>query len=330
VKIPTPNRIPPFCFPQVGTIGAEHLRTRLLALIEAAAPDGQPGDCEIAFPLPPQIISLADLSVSMADKPSENVLLCDGKLIWRAALPAQRTQFKTQYTAVGKGLYDLSLAAGGLVDRYKVLLTANGSDVRLLELSLQPTSFDHTAGSSTYQWDYSRLVFGRPVRVDVLGIAPIDRLGELRWLGPLSVVIFGLLIGLVVQAAAVPQFDRWTLLLTVGTFAAAYPLMYFAQEYVSLFVAMLVSGGLAIVIISIRAITLMPLLRAVFGILMPAVTIMAITLCAAVWPQLQGVLLTLLGLGFFVAAMMLMPKVAAADNNFWALTSGRLPASNAP
>jgi hypothetical protein len=280
--------------------------------------------------LPPQIISLADLSVSMADKPNEDVMLRDGKLIWRGALPVERTQFKAKYTAVGKGLYDLSLVAGGLVDRYKVLLTANGSDVRLLELSLQPTSFDHTAGSSTYQWDYSRLVFGRPVRVDVLGIAPIDRLGELRWLGPLSVVIFGLLVGLAVQAAAVSQFDRWTLLLTVGTFAGAYPLMYFAQEYVSLFVAMVISASLAILIIAIRAITLMPLVRAAFGILMPAVAIMAITLCAAVWPQLQGVLLTLLGLGFFVAAMMLMPKVAAADNNFWTLTSNREPASAAP
>src|SRR3954465_1359690 len=170
----------------VGTTSPDSIyEARFDGTIEAAAPDGQPGDCEIAFPLPPKIISLADLSVSMADKPSDNVLLRDGKLIWRGALPAERTQFKTRYTAVGKGLYDLSLAAGGLVDRYKVLLSANGSDVRLLELSLQPTSFDHTAGSSTYQWDYSRLVFGRPVRVDVLGIAPIDRLGELRWLGPL-------------------------------------------------------------------------------------------------------------------------------------------------
>ena len=54
---------------------------------------------------------------------------------------------------------------------------------------------------------------------DVLGIAPIDRLGELTWLGPLSVLVFGLMVGLVVRAASVPRFDLWMLLLTVGTFA---------------------------------------------------------------------------------------------------------------
>ena len=140
--------------------------------------------------------------------------------------------------------------------------------------------------------------------------------------------IFGLLVGLVVQAAAVPQFDRWMLLLTIGTFAAAYPLMYFAQEYVSLVIAMLISGGVAITIIGVRAVSLMRVTRAVFGILIPAAIIMAITLCAAMWPQLQGILLTVLGLGFFVAAMMLMPKVAVSGNSFWGLTSG--PVANSP
>src|SRR5205807_10482687 len=62
------------------------------------------------------------------------------------------------------------------------------------------------------------------------GIAPIDRLGELTWLGPLSVLVFGLMVGLVARAASVPRFDLWMLLLTVGTFAGSYPLMYFAQE----------------------------------------------------------------------------------------------------
>src|SRR5262249_56145774 len=98
-------------------------------------------------------------------------------------------------------------------------------------------------------------LFGQPVRLDVLGIAPIDRLGELTWLGPASVVVFGLLVGLVVRAAAVPRFDRWMLLLTVGTFAGAYPLMYFAQEYISLGTAVLSSAGGALPIIGIRAVT---------------------------------------------------------------------------
>jgi hypothetical protein len=36
---------------------------------------------------------------------------------------------------------------------------------------------------------------------------------------------------------------------------------------------------------------------------------MALTLVAAVWPSLQGILLTVLALAFFIAAMILLPKV---------------------
>ncbi len=262
--------------------------------IDAASPGEQSQDCEITLPLPPQIISLADLSITIAGAPSEKVTLRDGKLIWRGSLPAQPTPLKVSYSAVGKGLYELSTTPGGLLDNYKVSLTAKGSDVRLLELSLQPTSLARSGGSSTYRWDYARLLFGRPVSIDVLGIAPIDRLGELTWLGPMSVVAFGLLVGLVVQAASVPRFDRWTLLLTIGTFAGAYPLMYFAQEYVSLLPAVLISGALAIATIAIRAVTLMGFWRALLGVVTPATAILAITLSAAVWPQMQGILLTIL------------------------------------
>jgi hypothetical protein len=245
----------------------------------------------------------------------------DGKLIWRGSLPASPTSLNVTYTAVGKGLYELSVAPGGLLDQYQVALTAKGSDVRLLELSLQPTGLERSGGSSTYRWDYDRLLFGRPVRIDVLGIAPIDRLGELTWLGPASVVLFGLLVGLVVQAASVPGFDRWMLLLVIGTFAGAYPLMYFAQEYMPLLSAVLVSGAVAIGIIAIRTMTLMGFWRALIGVVVPAVAILAITLCAAVWPHLQGILLTIVGLGFFVAAMTLMPKINVQQTNFWGLVS---------
>ena len=311
----------------VGTATPESIyEARFVGKIEATAPSNTSGDCEIALPLPPQIISLADLSITFADEPSERVSLLDGKLVWRGTLPAQRTALNVTYTAVGKGLYELSVAPGGLLDAYKVSLMAKGSDVRLLELSLQPTSFDRSGGSSIYRWDYSRLLFGRPVRIDVLGIAPIDRLGELTWLGPVSVVAFGLLVGLFVQAASVPRFDRWMLLLTIGTFAGAYPLMYFAQEYVALLPAVLISGAVAIAIIGLRATTLMGLWRGLLGVAVPAAAIMAITISAAVWPQQQGILLTMLALGFFITAMMLMPKISAGENNFWGLTSGPTPA----
>ena len=106
------------------------------------------------------------------------------------------------YSAVGKGLYTLSVPPGQILDAFKIALTANGSDVRMLELSLQPTNLERLPGQTRYVWDYQRLLYGRPIALDVLGIAPIDRLGELSWLGPVSVIVFGLLIGLVSRARA--------------------------------------------------------------------------------------------------------------------------------
>ncbi len=70
----------------------------------------------------------------------------------------------------------------------------------MLELSLQPTKLVRGNGQTVHTWDYKRLLFERPIALDVLGIAPIDRLGELTWLGPASVVVFRLLLGLVAHA----------------------------------------------------------------------------------------------------------------------------------
>jgi prepilin-type N-terminal cleavage/methylation domain-containing protein len=307
----------------VGTVTPESIyEARFEGTIVAAGPSDREGECEIALPLPPQIISLADLSIKIGGESNERVTLRDGKLVWRGDLPAEPTTLNVIYTAVGKGLYELSSAPGGLLDKYEVSLTAKGSDVRLLELSLQPTSLERSGGSSTYRWDYARLLFGRPVRIDVLGIAPIDRLGELTWLGPLSVVAFGLIVGLVVQASSVPRFDRWMLLLTIGMFAGAYPLMYFAQEYVTLTQAIAGSAAAALAVIAVRTVTLMGFWRAMLGIVAPAAAIMAIALAAAILPQMQGILLTALALGLFVAAMTLMPKVTAAGGNLWGFSSG--------
>jgi hypothetical protein len=294
----------------VGTTSPESIyEARFTGKIQAARPQKEAGECELELPLPPQIISLADLSVMAGGKPSELVALRNDKLVWRGALAAEPTPLEVTYTAVGKGLYELSVPPGGILDRFEVSLAASGSDVRLLELSLQPTSLVRSAGTTTYTWDYKRLLFGQPVRLDVLGIAPIDRLGELTWLGPVSVMVYGLLVGLFIRAMGVADFDRWMLLLTVGIFAGAYPLMYFAQEYMSLTQAVLISGGVALAIIAVRAVTLMGLWQALSGIVLPAAAIMTITLLAAIWPSLQGILLTTEALGFFIAAMMLIPRI---------------------
>lgn len=276
--------------------------------IRAAHPDSDQGECEIELPLPPQVISLANLSIQVDGEPSEAVTIRQGKMVWRGKLPSVMTSMEVTYSAVGKGLYELSVPPSSILNEFDVSLIARGSDLQLLELSLQPTSVDRSSGSSTYRWQYERLLFGQPVRLDVLGIAPIDRLGELTWLGPLSVVLFGLLTGLVVQAAAVKRFDRSMLLLTVGAFAGAYPLMYFAQEYVPLSVAVLVSASVVLAIIGVRAATLMGWKLAFLGVVVPAAVILTVTLAAAIWVRLQGILLTAEALVFFVAVMSLLPR----------------------
>ncbi len=72
----------------------------------------------------------------------------------------------------------------------------------MLELSLQPNSLEQSSDSTTYTWEYKRLVQARPIAIDVLGIAALDRLGELTWLGPLSVLVFGILIALIARKCA--------------------------------------------------------------------------------------------------------------------------------
>src|SRR4029077_2389173 len=104
----------------------------------------------------------------------------------------------------------------------------------------------------------------------------------------------------------------WRVLLSVGTFAGAYPLMYFAQEYIALGPAVLISAGFALTVIGVVAIALMGLSLALGGVLLPATAILAVTLTAAIWPALQGMLLTVDVLGFFIAAMLLARIRAAA------------------
>jgi prepilin-type N-terminal cleavage/methylation domain-containing protein len=268
------------------------------------------GENEVRLPIPPQVISLADLAVSVNGKPSDDVTLRDDRLVWSGVLsPDAPASFDVTYTAVGKGIYQLQPPPGKILDEFKIHLTARGSDVRMLELSMQPTKLSRMSGGTSYAWEYKRLMFGRPIAVDVLGIAPIDRLGELTWLGPLSVVIFGLIVGLVAHAFDVKHFDKWMLLLVLGTFTAAYPMMYFAQEFIPLNLATNLCGGSVLLIIAWRTISIMGWRLGIFGAVVPAALVMAATLLAAVRPNLQGIILTTVSLVLFVVIMMLAPRM---------------------
>ena len=168
----------------VGTAQPESIYTAQLSTKFAAFNPGPKGECEVLLPLPPQIISLADLEVTINSVPSESVEIRGDKLVWYGVLPAEPTPMTIAYSAMGKGLYNLQTPPSGILDTFHIDLTAIGSDVRMLELSLQPTKYARGNGQTVYTWDYKRLLFGRPIALDVLGIAPIDRLGELTWLGP--------------------------------------------------------------------------------------------------------------------------------------------------
>jgi prepilin-type N-terminal cleavage/methylation domain-containing protein len=293
----------------VGTAQPESIYTAQLVTKFSAFNPGPKGECEVLLPLPPQIISLADLEVTVNSVASESAEIRGDKLAWYGILPAEPTPMTIGYSAVGKGLYNLQTPPSGILDTFHIDLTAVGSDVRMLELSLQPTKYARGNGQTVYTWDYKRLLFGRPIALDVLGIAPIDRLGELTWLGPSSVVIFGLVLGLIARAFKFQKIDRWMLLLILGTFTAAYPLMYFAQEFISLNAAILASSAIVLVIIAVRSLTIMELRLAVIGVLAPAASILALTLVAAIHTRLQGMLITIVGIALFVVAMTLMPRL---------------------
>lgn len=49
--------------------------------------------------------------------------------------------------------------------------------------------------------------------------------------------------------------DRWMLMPVLGTFAGAYPLMYFAQEFIPLDAARFGATGLVVLVIAARTVS---------------------------------------------------------------------------
>ena len=282
--------------------------------IEAKSPGTAQGKCQIELPLPPKIISLADVEVTVDGEPNEDFVLGRGRLIWHGTLDSEKTsEITVGYSATGKGVYTLEKPPGTIIDLFKTKLIANESNIRMLQLSLQPSSLEGLSDTTTSTWEYKRLVVAQPIAIDVLGIAATDRLGKLTWLGPVSVLAFGILIALVAFAHDPEKLNGWVLVLVVGCFAAGYPLMYFLQDSVSLSTAIGVAALMAIGIVAWRIITLFGLRQGLFGgVLLPA-ALMALTLAAttATKSAIQGVLLTVMAIFTFVVAMIMLPRAQA-------------------
>ncbi len=94
----------------IGTVTPESIyEARFSGKIQAVrGGDDKAEQCDLELPLPPQTISVAELSITADGKPSEMVALRDGKMVWRGPLGPQPVALEIAYTSVGKGLYELS------------------------------------------------------------------------------------------------------------------------------------------------------------------------------------------------------------------------------
>ncbi len=85
--------------------------------------------------------------------------------------------------------------------------------------------------------------------------------------------------------------------------------MYFAQEFIPLPAAIFASSALVLSVIAVRSVTMMGVQLGLCGTVLPAAAILSVTLLAAIYTRLQGILITSLGIALFVGAMLLMPRL---------------------
>jgi hypothetical protein len=253
------------------------------ASITAQSPLGYEGKSQIELPLPPRVISLAELDIKVNGDTSEDFNLRRNRLIWEGVLSSENSsQINVNYSAIGKGIYTLEKPSGKIIDLFKTKLIANRSNIRMLELSLQPNGVEYSSDQTTYTWEYKRLVVGQPIAIDVLGVAGIDRLSELTWLGPLSVLVFGILIALTALAYDPEKLTGWVLVLLVGCFAGGYPLMYFLQDFVPLWTAIVISALIIVAVVLWRMTSLCGFRHGIFGGLVLPIAVLLLTVSAAV------------------------------------------------
>jgi len=85
--------------------------------------------------------------------------------------------------------------------------------------------------------------------------------------------------------------------------------MYFAQEFIPLNAAIVVSSAFVLLIIAIRSMTIMDLRLGLLGIVLPAAAILTVTVIAAIQPRLQGILITCTSMVIFLVTMLLAPRM---------------------
>jgi len=93
----------------IGTADPESIYTAQLTAQFQAFNPVKSSECEVLLPLPPQIISLAELEVTVNSQPSESVEVRGNKLVWFGTLSGEPTPMSITFAAVGKGLYNLQI-----------------------------------------------------------------------------------------------------------------------------------------------------------------------------------------------------------------------------
>ena len=299
----------------VGTAAPESIYTLDFKATIMAESEPDTELSEIALPIPPEVVSLSDLEFKTNGDRSEAFSLRDGYLVLTGRFGAGNpVRLDVTYSAVGKGIFILSRPAGRVVDLFKATLITHRSDIRMLDLSLQPNEVTQDAGATTYKWEYPRLVVARPIRIDVLGISATDMLWRLTWTGPISVAAFAILYLLMAFAAGPERFSAWTVVLVVGCFTAAFPLMYFMQEFGSLTFAVTAAVAVVTAIILARTATLLGLRAAIVaGAFLPvALALLAVGAAVSERLAVRGTFLTVEALAFLVLSMIYLPAAKAA------------------
>jgi hypothetical protein len=121
----------------VGTIVPVSLyEVQFKGKLEARAPARTTGEYYIALPLPPEIVSLAELEVRVGDQVCEDVVIVPRQLRCTVSLNDSPQSIEAHYSAVGRGVFGLEIPEGGVEDTLALTVRTSGSDVRLMELSL--------------------------------------------------------------------------------------------------------------------------------------------------------------------------------------------------
>ena len=282
--------------------------------VEEPSPKEEQEECQIDLPLPPKIISLAEVDFRVNGQPSEGFHLEANHLIWEGPLNVGKTRQDRRQLfrhrqgglharkTVRENHRSVPHGPGRQPQQHPHVGTlAAAEQARALQrqhhlhLGLQSPGRG-PPDRHRHAWHRG---LGPPRRADLAGTVERARLRN-----PLRIARLG---------HDPEKLNVWLVILVAGCFAGAYPMMYFLQDFTDLTAAVALANVVVLTVIGWRVISLFGFWRGLFGgIVLPAV-LMGLTLAATIQakPAMQGVLLTVMGIFGLVTAMILLPRAQA-------------------